>query len=57
MAISDQSKAIILNTFSDEGAISRLFSSYSLITTPPEKLKPEHAVPHFDSDQMAELHR
>lgn len=55
VAISDYLKPIILNTFGDEGAISRLFSSYSLITTPPEKLKPEQAVPHFDSDQITEL--
>lgn len=55
IAISDYLRPIIVNTFGDEGAISRLFSSYSLITTPPGKLKPEQAVPHFDSDQMTDL--
>ncbi|RYY04550.1 MAG: hypothetical protein EOO53_01690 [Gammaproteobacteria bacterium] len=55
IAISEYLRPIIFNTFGDEGAISRLFSLFSLITTPPGKLKPEQAVPHFDSDQMTDL--
>lgn len=56
MAISEHLRPIITHAFGiEDGAISRLFSSYSLVTTPPEKLKPEQAVPHFDSDKMTEL--
>lgn len=56
IAISEYLRPIISETFGiEDGAISRLFSSYSLVTTPPEKLKPEQAVPHFDSDKMTEL--
>jgi hypothetical protein len=56
MAISEHLRPLIEDTFGvADGAISRLFSSYSLVTTPPDKLKPEQAVPHFDSDKMTEL--
>lgn len=56
IAISEYLRPIIAEVFGvEDGAISRLFSSYSMVTTPPEKLRPEQAVPHFDSDSMTEL--
>lgn len=56
IAISDFLRPIITEVFDvEDGAISKLFSSYSLVTTQPNKLRPEQAVPHFDSDKMTEL--
>lgn len=49
-------KPIILQSFNiEEESMSKMFSAYSMVTTPPSMLKPEQAIPHFDSDKMSDV--
>lgn len=49
-------KPIILQSFEiEEESISKMFSAYSMVTTPPSMLKPEQTIPHFDSDKMSDV--
>lgn len=56
MAFLNHLKPLILEKFAlQEEFIAKMFSAYSMVTTHPSRLKPEQAIPHFDSDKMTDL--
>lgn len=55
-ALTQYLKPIILDVFElDEGKIKNIFSAFAMVMTPPDQLKPEQVIPHFDSNHAADL--
>lgn len=55
-ALSEYLKPIILDIFElDESQITNIFSAFAMVMTPPDQLKPEQVIPHFDSNRYTDL--
>lgn len=55
-ALSLYVKPIILDVFNiKEENVNNIFSTYSMVTTPPNQLRAEQAIPHFDSNHRNDL--
>lgn len=55
-ALSEYLKPIILDTFElNESQITNIFSAFAMVMTPPDQLKPEQVIPHFDSNCYTDL--
>lgn len=55
-ALSNYLKPIILEVFGlDESRVKNIFSSYAMVMTPPDQLRPEQVIPHFDSNLYTDL--
>jgi hypothetical protein len=55
-AIATFLKPIILDVFElDERRVNNIFSAFSLVMIPPDQLKPEQVIPHFDSNNRNDV--
>lgn len=55
-ALGHYLKPIILDVFGlDESRVTNIFSAFAMVMTPPEQLKPEQVIPHFDSNRHTDL--
>lgn len=55
-AVSTFLKPIILDVFEiEESSVNKIFSAFSMVVTPPDRLRPEQVIPHFDSNSKDDL--